>query len=948
VMTEHHTFGREMAPKSVSLGSYGTDTHEIRRIVKDGVVAREGKTATGRGGAPPYPIGYDAIVPKASECENLLVTFALSASHTAFSSIRMEPVFMCTSQSAASAACLAIDDGVPVQRVGYNKLREQLISFGQILEWPKTAATRENSKPKGIVMDDKDGVYQGAWETSARIDPFIGTTYQHDNNRDQGQRSATFTPDLPEAGDYEVRLIYLATTNRATNATVTIHHAQGSDTVKVNQREDIMVNGVPHALGVFPFAKGKAGSVVVSNEEANGYVVVDGMQWLPVELAKKERDGSLDAGFASNKAFDPVAEKRRAQAAAVAFSPLTATQPGIAQPKPNTEPIALKTEAQASDVDGKGHDLVVVGGTAGGIATAVTAAREGLSVLLVQHNRHIGGMLANGLMQWDALYGGPRSPLFSELLRNIEQHYIETFGRDSKEHQVMRHTHEHYPIGWVEPQVMERECHRLLAGEKNVTLLLEHYPVAVKREGAKLVSVTLRRFGGEAEIQVSGTIFADATYEGDLLALADVPFRVGREAREEYGEPHAGKVFVNIASGPPQNLINEGLNIRPYSSHQGSMDPTSPFTADHHPQAYNLRPCVSCDPENRILLSEPPPGYDREEYVNYERKGIATNSGPNQKSHMNSPILPSENFGYPEGTWEEREAIFNRHKNFALGLIWFLQNDESVPESKRRGFREWGLAKDEFTDNNHLPYEMYVREARRLVGRHVMSELDGSVSPDYPRAPIQPDSIAITDWYMDSHACTMDSRPGFHYDGKLILTEESRPAQVPYRCLLPKGVDNLLVPVCLSSTHIAWGSLRLEPVWMQTGEAAGLAAALSAKHRVTPGTLDSKILVRELAARRHLISFFNEIKVDANDPRIPAAQYFATQGFFASYDARLNEPLSEPVKQLWTQAFRQLKEGSLDARQLAREIHAAEEKHPAPTKEQRGAFLLKLWNELPL
>ena len=194
----------------------------------------------------------------------------------------------------------------------------------------------------------------------------------------------------------------------------------------------------------------------------------------------------------------------------------------------------------------------------------------------------------------------------------------------------------------------------------------------------------------------------------------------------------------------------------------------------------------------------------------------------------------------------------------------------------------------------------------------------------------------------------MDSRPGFHYDGKLILTEESRPAQVPYRCLLPKGVDNLLVPVCLSSTHIAWGSLRLEPVWMQTGEAAGLAAALSAKHRVTPGTLDSKILVRELAARRHLISFFNEIKVDANDPRIPAAQYFATQGFFASYDARLNEPLSEPVKQLWTQAFRQLKEGSLDARQLAREIHAAEEKHPAPTKEQRGAFLLKLWNELPL
>ncbi|MCB1279114.1 FAD-dependent oxidoreductase [Prosthecobacter sp.] len=138
VMTEHHTFGRQVAEKSVSLGSYGTDTHEIRRIVKNGVVAREGKTATGRDGAPPYAIGYDAIVPKKSECENLLVTFALSASHTAFSSIRMEPVFMCTSQSAATAAVQAIEDGVSVQDVDYAKLKPRLEKDGQVLEW-KTA-----------------------------------------------------------------------------------------------------------------------------------------------------------------------------------------------------------------------------------------------------------------------------------------------------------------------------------------------------------------------------------------------------------------------------------------------------------------------------------------------------------------------------------------------------------------------------------------------------------------------------------------------------------------------------------------------------------------------------------------------------------------------------------------------------------------------------------------
>jgi hypothetical protein len=138
VLTEHHTFGRQVAPDSIGLGSYGTDTHEIRRIVRDGTVIREGKTATGRGGFGPYRIGYGAIVPKASECENLFVTFALSASHTAFSSIRMEPVFMATSQSAATAACIAIDDGVPVQKVDYKKLRPRLERDGQVLEWNKT------------------------------------------------------------------------------------------------------------------------------------------------------------------------------------------------------------------------------------------------------------------------------------------------------------------------------------------------------------------------------------------------------------------------------------------------------------------------------------------------------------------------------------------------------------------------------------------------------------------------------------------------------------------------------------------------------------------------------------------------------------------------------------------------------------------------------------------
>src|SRR5690606_15564878 len=195
--------------------------------------------------------------------------------------------------------------------------------------------------------------------------------------------------------------------------------------------------------------------------------------------------------------------------------------------------------------------------------------------------------------------------------------------------------------------------------------------------------------------------------------------------------------------------------------------------------------CVTRDTNNRVPIPKPE-GYRREEYVDYGRKYIAAAGGPNFKSHVNSPILPGENHAYPEADWATRDQITKRHLDFGLGLIWFLQHDESVSPERRKTFRIWGLPKDEFADNNHIPYEMYVREARRLVGRYVLTEHDGMLSRRFARTPVHSDSIAVTDWYMDSHSCTTDSRPGYEYDGKLILTEESRPAQIPYRCLLPR------------------------------------------------------------------------------------------------------------------------------------------------------------------
>lgn len=156
---------------------------------------------------------------------------------------------------------------------------------------------------------------------------------------------------------------------------------------------------------------------------------------------------------------------------------------------------------------------------------------------------------------------------------------------------------------------------------------------------------------------------------------------------------------------------------------------------------------------------------------------------------------------------------------------------------------------------------------------------------------------------MDSHSCTTNSRPGYRYDGKLILTEESRPGQIPYRSLLPQDVDNLLVPVCLSATHVAWGAVRQEPVWMQTGEVAGLAAALSLKLKTTPAQLNPDLFIRKLCERRFMVSFFNDVDVGGEESWVPAVEFFGTRGFFPSYDGKAADLLDSAAARLWAQAF---------------------------------------------
>jgi hypothetical protein len=197
----------------------------------------------------------------------------------------------------------------------------------------------------------------------------------------------------------------------------------------------------------------------------------------------------------------------------------------------------------------------------------------------------------------------------------------------------------------------------------------------------------------------------------------------------------------------------------------------------------------------------------------------------------------------------------------------------------------------------------------------------------------------MTDWPVDSVACLPRKAPGGNTDGILFLGEESRPAQVPYRSLLPSEIDNLLVPVAMSASHVGWGSIRLEPCWMQLSESAGFAAALAVKGQTTPGKLDPDVLIRKLATSRVMISFFNDVDVTADDPRIPAAQYFGTKGFFASYDAKLDAPLAEAVATIWAKNYD-------DPQKRAVAVHIAETQESPATNESRGQALLRLWGKL--
>jgi hypothetical protein len=283
VMTENELRKKKPTPESVGMGSYTIDSHNVQRhITAEGYVQNEGDIGVSTNG--PYEIAYGSLVPKKGQGSNLLVPVAMSATHIAYGSIRMEPVFMILGQSAATAAVMAIDGGLPVQNVPYEKLREQLIKDGQILQYsgPKSARGVEAKSIKGIVMDDSEAKVTGHWQESGAAKSFIGDGYSHDGNAKDGKASLRFEPKLTKPGKYRVMLAAPPNTNRASNALVEVQHSGGVQKMMLNLKEPKAGEGV-FWLDLGEFDCGNDTAITISNEGADGYVVVDGARWLPIE-----------------------------------------------------------------------------------------------------------------------------------------------------------------------------------------------------------------------------------------------------------------------------------------------------------------------------------------------------------------------------------------------------------------------------------------------------------------------------------------------------------------------------------------------------------------------------------------------------------------------------------------------------------------------------------------
>ena len=484
-------------------------------------------------------------------------------------------------------------------------------------------------------------------------------------------------------------------------------------------------------------------------------------------------------------------------------------------------------------------DVCVYGESASGVMAAIQAARMGKTAVLVSKNSHVGGLATSGLTATDinrhTIIGG----LAEEFYRRIYEYYLaDSVWRNQTREEFMLSTRKRTFSGKSDARRMQW-VYESGVGERIMKQMLDEAGVEVLygarldlKKGVVKSNGTIRRIVFEDGRSVAARMFIDASYEGDLMAQAGVSYIVGRESRWQYNETLAGIRLDGVIEMSPYADKASG-RLLPYVDAELWGEEGE---ADGRTQTYCYRLTLTDDPANMVPIARPE-NYDPELYEvvlarkingnpDVQLKDVITFTPmPNRKTDTNHLDFVGASYGYPEGDYAERERIERAHKDYALGMLWFLGNDPRVPEHLRTEMKRWGLAADEFADTGNFPYQIYVREARRMVGQEVMTE--HNVRKELrveARCPVGVGSYMLDCHYV-SHVAGDDGK--VHIEGNIFTS--TRPYPIGYYSLVPREEEcgNLLVPVCLSASHVAYASIRMEPTYMVLGQSAAAAAVLA-------------------------------------------------------------------------------------------------------------------------
>ncbi len=507
-------------------------------------------------------------------------------------------------------------------------------------------------------------------------------------------------------------------------------------------------------------------------------------------------------------------------------------------------------------------DICIYGGTAAGVIAAYTAKKMGKTVLLIEPGRHLGGMSSGGLGYTDIGNKYVVTGLSRDFYRRIGAHY----GKFEQ---------------WIfEPKVAEAIFNDYVK-RAGINVLFENRLIQVKKEGKQIKEITLEHAYNPAAATnqtIDAKVFIDCTYEGDLMARAGVSYTVGREANSQYNETLNGVQLMTghqfpddidpyVVPGDEKSGLLWGINNQPLQANG---------TGDKKVQAYNFRLTLTNVPANRIAVSRPE-NYDPKKYELLKRlkeklpwkshKDVFIWSlMPNGKTDINnkggfSTDMIGMNWDYPEGDYDTRNKILKQHEEYTKGLLYFVGNDPGIPENIRSEMRQWGYPKDEFTDNGNFTPQMYIREARRMVGELVMTQ------HHCQGREVVKDGVGMAAYQMDSHNCDRQVVNGMVKNEGNVEVSGFGPYPVSYRAIVPKQeeVVNLIVPVCLSASHIAYGSIRMEPVFMVLSQSAAVAAAMAIDTKKPVQQIDVMKLQRVLKTNPLADNSVAEILIDNED-----------------------------------------------------------------------------------